>query len=74
VNKKGTQKYGHRPPKIEISTLCEALCVDFVRPYTLEGKDGLSIDFMALTMIDSASSWFEVVGVTNNHAIDDQKG
>jgi hypothetical protein len=26
-----------------------------------KGKDGLSIDFMALTMIDPASSWFEVV-------------
>ncbi len=28
---------------------------------TLKGKDGLSIDFMALTMIDPASSWFKVV-------------
>jgi len=61
VNKKRTQKYGHLPPKIVVSTPWEALCVDFVSPYTLEGKDGLSIDFMALTMIDSASSWFEVV-------------
>ena len=29
--------------------------------YTLKGKDGSSIDFMALTMIDPASSWLEVV-------------
>ena len=28
---------------------------------TLKGKDGSSIDFMALTMIDPASSWLEVV-------------
>jgi len=34
-----------------------ALCVDLV----LKGKDGLSIDFIALTMIDPFSSWFEVV-------------
>jgi hypothetical protein len=61
VNKKCTQKYGHLSPKIVISTLWEALCVDIVGPYTLKGKDGLSIDFMALTMIDPASSWFEVV-------------
>jgi hypothetical protein len=60
VNKKGTQKYGHLPPKIVISTPCEAICVNLVSPYTLKGKDGLSIDFMALTMIDPASSWFEV--------------
>ncbi len=37
------------------------LCVDLVGPYTLEGKDGSVIDFMALTMIDPASSWFEIV-------------
>jgi hypothetical protein len=61
VNKKRTQKYGHLPPKIIISTLWEALCVNLVGPYTLKGKDGSSIDFMALTMIDPASSWFEVV-------------
>jgi hypothetical protein len=61
VNKKCTQKYGHLPPKIVISTPWKALCVDLVGPYTLKGKDSSSIDFMALTMIDPASSWFEVV-------------
>ena len=29
--------------------------------YTLRGKDGTEIDFMCLTMIDPASSWFEIV-------------
>jgi hypothetical protein len=61
VNKKGTQKYGHLPPKIVISTPWEALCVNLVSLYTLKSKDGLSIDFIALTMIDPASSWFKVV-------------
>ncbi len=32
-----------------------------VGPYTLKGKDGSVIDFMALTMIDPASSWFKIV-------------
>jgi hypothetical protein len=59
VNKKCTQKYGHLPSKIVISTPWEALCVDLVGPYTLNGKDGSSVDFMALTMIDPASSWFK---------------
>jgi hypothetical protein len=44
-----------------ISTPWEALCVDLIGPYTLKGKDGSSIDFMALTMINPASSWLEVV-------------
>ncbi len=61
VYKKRTQKYEHLPPKIVISTPWEALCVNLVGPYTLKGKEGLSIDFMALTMINPASSWFEVV-------------
>jgi hypothetical protein len=61
VNKKHTRKYGHLPSKIVISTPWEALRVDLVGPYTLNGKDGSSIDFMALTMINPASSWFEVV-------------
>jgi len=43
-----------------ISTPWEALCVDLIGLYTLKGKDSSSIDFMALTMIDPASSWFEI--------------
>ncbi len=35
--------------------------MDLVGPHTLKGKDGTEIDFMCLTMIDSASSWFEIV-------------
>jgi hypothetical protein len=35
--------------------------VDLIGPYTLKGKDGTEIDFMCLTMIDPASSWFEIV-------------
>jgi hypothetical protein len=38
----------------------ECLCVDLIGPYTLKGKDNLQIDFMALTMINLASSWFEI--------------
>jgi hypothetical protein len=47
-----------------ISTPWQVLCVDLVGPYTLKGKDGSAIDaidFMALTMIDLTSSWFEIV-------------
>jgi hypothetical protein len=61
INKKGSLQYGHLPSKIVISTPWDALCVDLIGPYTLKGKDGSSIDFMALTMIDPASSWLEVV-------------
>jgi hypothetical protein len=61
VNKRHSQKYGHLPPKLVITTPWKALCVDLIGPYTLKGKDGSSVDFMCLTMIDLATSWFEIV-------------
>jgi len=61
TNKKWKLKYGHLPAKTVIRIPWEAICVNLIGPYTLKGKDGLQINFMALTMIDPASSWFEIV-------------
>jgi hypothetical protein len=61
VNKKRKLKYGHLPPKTIINVPWRALCVDLIGPYTLKGKNGTIIDFMALTMINPAASWFKVV-------------
>ncbi len=63
VNKRHSQKYGHLPPKLVITNPWKVLCVDLIGPYTLKGKDGSSIDFMCLTMINPATSWFEIVGL-----------
>ncbi len=60
-NKKRKLKYGHLPSKTIITVPWRALCVDLIGPYTLKGKDGTIIDFMALTMIHPATSWFKVV-------------
>ena len=35
--------------------------MDLIGPYTLKGKDGTQIDFMCVTMIDPATSWFKIV-------------
>jgi hypothetical protein len=61
VNKRHSQKYGHLPPKLVIMTPWKVLCVDLIGPYTLKDKDGSSIDFMCLTLINPATSWFEMV-------------
>jgi hypothetical protein len=61
VNKRHSQKYGHLPTKLVITTPWKALCLDLIGPYTLKGKGGSSIDFMCLTMINPATSWFEIV-------------
>ncbi len=61
INERDSQKYGHVPSKLVVTTSWRLLCVDLIAPYNLEGKDGSSIDFMCLTMIDPATSWFEIV-------------
>ncbi len=61
LNERQSQKYGHLPPKLVITTPWKVLCVDLIGPYTLKGKDGSSIDFMCLTMINPATSWFKIV-------------
>jgi hypothetical protein len=61
INKRHSQKYGHVPPKLVIMTPWRALCVDIIGPYTLKSKDSSSIHFICLTMIDSATSYFEIV-------------
>jgi hypothetical protein len=60
TNKRRNLKYGYLPPKAVISNPWECLCVNLIGPYTLKGKDNSQIDFMALTMIDPTSSWFEI--------------
>ncbi len=60
VDKRRSQKYGHLPPKTVYTIPWECLHVDLIGPYTLNGKDNSQIDFMALTMINPASSWFEI--------------
>jgi hypothetical protein len=60
INKRRSQKYGHLPPKTIYTIPWECLCVNLIGPYTLKGKDNLQIDFMALTMINPASSWFKI--------------
>jgi hypothetical protein len=60
INKRRSQKYGHLPPNTVYTIPWECLCVDLIGLYTLKGKDNLQIDFMALTMIDPASSWIKI--------------
>jgi hypothetical protein len=60
TNKKQKFKYGHLPSKTVITVPWRVLCVDLIGPYTLKGKDGTIIDFMALTMINPTTSWFDL--------------
>ena len=61
VNKRKKQKFGKMPTKLVVNIPWDTLCVDLIGPYTIKGKDGTELDFMCLTMIDPATSWFEIV-------------
>ena len=61
VNKCRNHKYGKLLVQLAITTPWEALCMDLIGPYTLKGEDKKTeIDFMCVTMIDPATSWFEI--------------
>jgi hypothetical protein len=76
INKRHKFKYGKLPTKIVVSEPWECLCVDLIGPYTLRAKDKTEIDFMCLTMIDPATSWFEIVELplSKVHNLLDPKG
>jgi hypothetical protein len=60
TNKRQSCKYGHLPPKTIISNPWKCLSVNLIGSYTLKSKDNLQVDFMARTMINPTSSWFEI--------------
>ena len=74
VNKCNLLKYGKLPAKLAITNPWEALCVDLIGPYTLKGKDKTQIDFMCITIIDPATSWFEIVELPISQHERDIKG
>jgi hypothetical protein len=48
-------------PKIADQVPWKQVCVDLIGPYTIKGIDGKIMDFVCLTMTDSATGWFEIV-------------
>jgi len=67
--KKQKIKYGHLPAKEAEATPWERLCVDLIGPYKIkrEGKEPLSLK--AVTMIDPATGWFEIVQYDDKKSI-----
>ena len=60
IGKKHKLRYGHIPPKVATIHRWKQVCVDIIGPYTVKAKDGTKLNFMCLTIIDPATSWFEI--------------
>ena len=63
--KSAKRKYGLLPPKIAVLEPWNQVCVDLIGPYTIKAKDKTIMDFMCLTIIDPATSWFKIVELPN---------
>ena len=74
LGKKHKQKYGHIPPKEATVRPWKQVSVDCIGPYTVKAKDGTKMDFMCLTMIDPATSWFEIVELPNSDITYEKNG
>jgi hypothetical protein len=61
-------KYGHLPEKEAECNPWEKLCVDMIGPYTIKRRGKKSLTLWCVTMIDPATSWFEIKQVKNKEA------
>lgn len=61
-------KYGHLPEKDAECEPWERLCVDMIGPYTIKRKGKKPLILWCVTMIDPATSWFEIKQVQNKEA------
>jgi hypothetical protein len=67
MTKKEHKKHGMLPPKIAKSDPWVMVCVDLVGPFKIR-TPVKTHSLLALTMIDPATGWFEIVETTNKSA------
>ena len=68
-NKKQTKKYGHLPAKEAEGTPWEHLCVDLIGEYKTKWKGKKMLKMKAVTMIDPATGWFEIIQYSDKKSI-----
>ena len=69
--KKKTIKYGKLPPKTAEADPWEVVCVDLIGPYLIPQKGTKErLQLHCLTMIDPATSWFEIVAIESKEALE----
>jgi hypothetical protein len=59
--KKQKKKHGHVPPKFAESQPWEHSCVDMIGPCQIRCKGKNTLCLQAVTVIDPATGWFEIV-------------
>jgi hypothetical protein len=68
LNKRKTsKKFGHLPEKEAEAIPWDKMYIDLIGPYTIRGKGQKNLICKCVTMIDPATSWFEI------HQYDDKR-
>jgi hypothetical protein len=60
LTKRSKKKYGQLPEKEAESLPWEKLCVDMIGPYNIKRRGKEDLVLWCVTMIDPATSWFEI--------------
>ena len=68
--KRTKKKYGKLPEKEVEIIPWETLCVDMIGPYKIPRKRKKDLELWAITMIDPATGWFEIVEVPGTKRAD----
>ena len=68
LSKKRRLKYGKLPAKQAETELWQRVNVDLIGPYRVKGPKRKTYDLRAMTMIDPASSWFEIAAIAEPSA------
>ena len=71
-NKKRRKKYGHLPAKKAEVIPWNRVNVDLIGPYNVKSK-GKTFQLRARTMIDPATSWFEIVRIYSKSSEEAQR-
>jgi transposase InsO family protein len=68
LTKKQHRKYGKLPIKEAEAEPWDVLCVDLIGPYYIKRKGKSQLTLWAVTMIDPATSWFEITEIKTKDA------
>ena len=65
LEKRCKRKYRHLPPTTAHVIPWNQVCMDLVGPYTIKSDNTTIMHFIRLTILDPATSWFEIMELPN---------
>ena len=66
---KRSKKYGWLPEKIVDSNPWEVIAVDLIGPWKIKDADERNLNLLALTIIDLATCWIEIVEIKDKRPV-----